>query len=63
MKRTKRSTIDTKDRRFQQICNELGEDTVRRLHEAYTLTAAALYRRAKDHANARLREEGSKQEN
>ncbi|HUI53491.1 MAG TPA: hypothetical protein VLY04_00875 [Bryobacteraceae bacterium] len=59
MRKTKNSTIDTKDRKFQQICEELGEDAVRRLHEAYRLTAAALYRRAKQHADAKLRKEGS----
>ncbi len=59
MKKTKSSTIDSKDRKFQQICDELGEDAVRRLHEAYRLTAAALYRRAKQHADAKLREESS----
>jgi len=46
-----------KDREFRRICNELGEDTVRRLHEAYRLTAAALYRRAKEYADSKLQEE------
>jgi len=58
MRKTRKSTMETKDRDFQRMCNELGEDTVSRLHEAYRLTAAALYRRAKERADAKLREEG-----
>jgi hypothetical protein len=62
MRKTKSSTLDSKDPKFQRICDELGEEAVRRLHEAYRLTAAAIYRRANEHAQAKLRSKARSQE-
>jgi hypothetical protein len=38
------------------MVEELGPDVVRQLHRAYKLTAAALYRRAVEQAEALLQE-------
>jgi len=57
MKRTKLLTTDERETHFKHLCQELGEDTIKKLHKAFTLTAAALYRRAKQQAEAQLRKE------
>jgi hypothetical protein len=51
MKRTK-----TKERTdFEILCDELGEEPIKRLYEAYRLTAAAVFRSAKKRAEAELK--------
>lgn len=39
---------------LQLLCQELGADTIKKLHKAFTLTAAALYKRAQQKAEAEL---------
>ena len=39
---------------LDRLCEELGADTIKKLHKAYELTAAALYRRAKQRAEAEM---------
>jgi hypothetical protein len=41
---------------LDRLVEELGPDVVRHLHRAFTLTAAALYRRAVEQAEAQLQE-------
>ena len=55
MKRNRPSTTEENDRHFRRLCDELGEDTINKLHRAFTLTAAAIYRRAEQHTQAQLR--------
>jgi len=55
MKRTKLLPTDEKKQHFEHLCQELGEDTIKKLHKAYELTAAALYRRAKQRAEAEMK--------
>ena len=54
MKRTKSLTRDAKKEHLDRICEELGADTIKKLHKAFELTAAALYRRAKQRAEAEM---------
>jgi hypothetical protein len=56
MKRRKLPRTKAEQKDFDVVCAELGEDVVRQLYEAYTLTAGALYRRAAEQAKARLQE-------
>jgi hypothetical protein len=39
---------------LDRLCEELGADTIKKLHKAFTLTAAALYKRAQQKAEAEL---------
>ncbi len=54
MKRKQTKLTDTKKTRLDRICEELGEDTIKKLHRAFELTAAALYRRAQQRAEAEM---------
>jgi hypothetical protein len=54
MKSKKSKLTDTKNTRLDRICEELGEDTIKKLHRAFELTAAALYRRAQQRAEAEM---------
>jgi hypothetical protein len=56
MKRTKNPTSETQKGNLDRLIEELGPDVVRTLHRAYTLTAAALYKRAVEQSEARLRD-------
>lgn len=56
MKQTKTPTSKTRDEDFDRVVEDLGEDVVRQLHQAYKLTAAALYKRAVEKAEAQLAE-------
>ena len=56
MKRTKTKTDAEREQLRRQMCEELGDDAVKQLWNAYRLTAAAIYRRAKQRAEAELRE-------
>jgi hypothetical protein len=56
MKRTKTKTAAEREQLRRQMCDELGDDAVRQLWNAYRLTAAAIFRRAKQKAEAELRE-------
>jgi hypothetical protein len=51
MRRTK-----TKERTdFEILCDELGEEPIRKLYEVYRLTAAAIFRSAKKRAEAEMK--------
>jgi hypothetical protein len=54
MKRPKRTDAE-KQEHLDRICEELGADTIKKLHKAYELTAGALFRRAKQRAEAELK--------
>ena len=56
MKRTKSKTDAEREQLRREMCQELGDDAVRQLWTAYRLTAAAIFRRAKQKAEAQLRE-------
>ena len=56
MKRTKTKTDAEREALHRQMCDELGDDAVKQLWNAYRLTAAAIVRRAKQRAEAELRE-------
>jgi hypothetical protein len=51
-KQTEPTTANKKT--LDRLCEELGADTIKQLHKAYELTAAALYRRAKQRAEAEM---------
>ena len=56
MKKMKKlKTPSQRDETFQRLCDELGEDVIGELHRAFTLTAAALFRRANERAEAELK--------
>jgi hypothetical protein len=55
MKKTKKPKNSQRDENFQRLCDELGVDVIGELHRAFTLTAAALFRRAKERAEAELK--------
>lgn len=57
MKRATLLTTDKNKTHFEHLCQELGEDTIKKLHRAFELTAAALYRRAKQRAEAEMQKE------
>jgi hypothetical protein len=59
MKRKTKITMtdEERERHFHRLCDELGEDTIQKLHKAYELTAGALYRRAKQRAEAELQKD------
>jgi hypothetical protein len=56
------STTGKNDEHLQRLCDQLGEDTIKKLHNAFMLTAAAVYRRAEQHAQAQLRTKRRKSE-
>ena len=56
MKRTKTPTSETQKENLDQLVEELGPDVVKALHRAYKLTAAAIYRRAVEAAEAQLQQ-------
>lgn len=56
MKQTKTPSSETQQENLDKLVEELGPDVVKALHRAYTLTAAALYRRAVEQAQAQLRQ-------
>jgi hypothetical protein len=60
MNNEENSEVSKENTTFERVCDELGEDVVRQLLEAYRLTAAALFNRAKEHAEAKLHEEQPK---
>ena len=51
MRRTKKK--ETTD--IERMCQELGDDAIQSLHQAYRLTAAAIYKSAKKRAEAELK--------
>jgi len=55
MKKMKTIKTSQRDETFQRLCDELGEDVIGELHRAFTLTAAALFRRSKERAEAELK--------
>ena len=54
MKKKQTELTTAKKATLDRLCEELGADTIRKLHKAYELTAAALYRRAKQRAEAEM---------
>ena len=54
MKRKQTDLTDKKKTRLDRICEELGADTIKKLHKAFELPAAALYRRAQQRAEAEM---------
>jgi len=40
---------------IERMCQELGDDAIRNLHQAYRLTAAAIYRSATKRAEAEMK--------
>ena len=54
MKRKQTEPTDAKQKHLDRIYEELGPDLVKKLHKAFTLTAAALYQRAKQRAEAEM---------
>lgn len=56
MKRTKTKTDAEREQLRRQMCDELGADAVKQLWNAYRLTAAAIFRRAQQQAQAKLQE-------
>ncbi len=56
MKRTNSYSSTTQNENLERLVEELGPDVVRHLHRAYKLTAAAIYRRAVEQAEAQLKE-------
>ena len=57
-RKTKMTMTDAeRERHFHSLCDELGEDTIQKLHKAYELTAGALYKRAKQKAEAELQKD------
>lgn len=54
MKRKHTDLTDKKKTHLDRICEELGADTIKKLHRAFELTAAALYRRAQQRAEAEM---------
>ena len=56
MKKSTKQTDAQKKEHLHRLCEELGADTIAKLHRAFELTAGALYRHAKQKAEAKLRE-------
>ena len=53
MKRPKRTDAE-KQEHLDRICEELGADTIKKLHKAFELTAAAVFRAAQKRAEAEM---------
>jgi hypothetical protein len=51
MRRTKKNEQTD----FERLCQELGEEPIQRLYEAYRLTAAAILQRAQQQAESKMR--------
>jgi hypothetical protein len=56
MKRTNTPSSKAEKEHLERLVEDLGPDVVRQLHRAFTLTAAAIYRRAVERAEAQLQE-------
>ena len=54
MKKKQTEMTAANKKTLDRLCEELGADTIKKLHKAYELTAAALYRRAKQRAEAEM---------
>jgi hypothetical protein len=54
MKKKQTELTTAKKKTLDRLCEELGADTIKKLHKAYELTAASLYRRAKQRAEAEM---------
>ena len=55
-KRRNASATEEKNAHLDRLCEDLGADTIKKLHKAFTLTAAAIYRRASQQAKAKLQQ-------
>ena len=56
MKKKQTEPITTNKKTLDRLCEELGPDMIKKLHKALTLAGAALYKRAKQRAEAELQE-------
>ena len=54
MKTKQLELTDAQKKHLDRIYADLGPDLMKKLHKAFTLTAAALYKRAKQRAEAEL---------
>jgi hypothetical protein len=54
MKNKQTKLNDANKRHLDRLSEELGLDTIKKLHKAFELTAAALYRRAKQRVEAEM---------
>ena len=54
MKRTKRLTTEERNKRREQIAEEIGEDILVKVQKALTVLAAAMLKRAQYQAEAQL---------
>ena len=55
MKTKQVELTDAQKTHLDRIYEELGPDLVKKLHKAFTLTAAAFHKRAKERAEAELK--------
>lgn len=55
MKTKQFELTDAQKTHLDRIYEELGPDLVKKLHKAFTLTAAAFHKRAKERAEAELK--------
>jgi hypothetical protein len=54
MKKQQTELTNANKKHLERLVEELGPDTIKKLHRAFELTAAALYRRAKERAEAEM---------
>jgi hypothetical protein len=54
MKRKQTELTTANKKTLDRLCEDLGADTIKKLHKAFELTAGALYRRAKQRAEAEM---------
>ena len=54
MKRKQTELTTANKNTLDRLCEDLGADTIKKLHKAFELTAGALYRRAKQRAEAEM---------
>jgi hypothetical protein len=59
IKQTKTPSSETQKENLDKLVEELGPDVVKALHRAYTLTAAAIYKRAVEAAEAQSQQHHS----
>jgi hypothetical protein len=54
MKKKQTTLTNGNQTHLERLVEELGPDTIKKLHRAFELTCAALYRRAKERAEAEI---------
>ena len=53
-KTSMKRTTKTKPTEMERMCDDLGADTMKKLHKAFELTAAAVFRAAQKRAEAEM---------